>query len=63
MNSKPAVKLLGEDGNAFVLLGKSIQALEEAGYSQEEIDRFTKQATGGDYNHLLGTVMEWLEVV
>jgi hypothetical protein len=54
------VKLSGEDGNA--ILSRTWRALRRAGVVQEEIDRFTKEARAGDYDHLLRTVMKWVEV-
>jgi len=52
------VKLVGEDGNAFAILGRVRKALKRAKVPSEDIDVFTKEATSGDYNHLLCTVME-----
>ena len=59
---RPRVRLVGTDGNAFAVLGRVFRALREAGWSQEERDAFQKEATSGDYNHLLGTVMKHLDV-
>ena len=56
------VELLGGDGNAFMILGKMQQALRRGGVSQEKIDEFKKEAKSGDYDHLLQTCMEWVEV-
>jgi hypothetical protein len=56
------VRLIGEDGNAFTVLGKVNQALRQAGISQAERDAFRQEATAGDYDHLLQTVMRWVEV-
>ena len=56
------IRLINEDGNAFHVLGKVRAALRQAGESQEFIEAFTKEATSGDYNHLLVTVMEVVEV-
>ena len=56
------IRLINEDGNAFHVLGKVRAALRQAGESQEFIEAFTKEATSGDYNHLLATVMEVVEV-
>lgn len=58
---KPKVKLVGEDGNAFSIMGRVTRALRGAGYSKEEIDRYTKEATSGDYNHLLAVTMRWVD--
>ena len=55
-----SVKLVGEDGNAFSILGRVSSALRNAGASKEERDLFQKEATSGDYSHLLGVVMDWV---
>lgn len=56
------VKLVGEDGNAFAILGNVQRAMRRGGVPKEEIDEFLKEATSGDYNHLLATCMKWVEV-
>lgn len=55
--------LKGPEGNAFVLLGKADSALKNAGVSQEDRTHFHNQATSGDYDNLLETIMEWFTVV
>ena len=48
-------------GNAFAILGVCRRALQRAG----QLDRwesFHAQATSGDYNNLLCTVADWLDV-
>lgn len=55
--------LRGPEGNAFVLLGRARQSLKEAGYLEEFQGDFHKEATSGDYKHLLETIMEWFIVV
>jgi hypothetical protein len=54
------VKLFGEDGNAFAIIGRVKKALRKAGLNQEA-EEFVKEATSGDYNHLLCTVMKYVE--
>ena len=56
------VKLSGEDGNAYYILGKVQRALRQGGMGKEFIDAYMKEATSGDYNHLLATTMEVVEV-
>jgi hypothetical protein len=56
------VRLVGEDGNAFAILGAVTKALRKAGATPEEIREFTDEATSDDYDHLLATVMAWVEV-
>ena len=56
------VKLIGEDGNAFYILGKVQRAFREAKQSKEFIDAVIKEATSGDYSHLLATIATVVEV-
>jgi hypothetical protein len=53
------IPLIGEDGNAFAILGRVARIARNAGLPKSEIDAFQKEATSGDYNHLLATVVEW----
>ena len=55
------VKLIGEDGNAFFILGKVRQALIKNG-RKDLVEEFLKEAQSGDYDHLFSTVMEYVEV-
>lgn len=55
------VRLVGEDGNAFAILGKVSKALKRAGH-RDLAEEFLKDATAGDYNELLQTVMKYVEV-
>ena len=57
------VQLTGQDGNAFAVMGAVQRALRKAGASKDEINQYLKDAMSGDYNHLLSTTMEWVEVV
>jgi hypothetical protein len=56
------VRLVGEDGNAFAILGRVQKALKRGGASAEEVSEFFKEATSGDYDQLLQVVMRWVEV-
>ena len=56
------VKLVGTDGNAFALLAKCRVAGRKAGYTTEQVEAFTKEATAGDYDHLLQICCTWFEV-
>lgn len=56
------VPLVGQDGNAFMIIGAVTRALRQAGASYEEQDEFRNEAMSGDYNHLLQTVMAWVDV-
>ena len=56
------VELVGQNGNAFNILGICLRAMRRAGLSQEERDAFQKEATSGNYDNLLCTCMEWFNV-
>lgn len=55
------VKLIGEDGNAFAILGRVVKAMKSAGLSKEIQDAYFAEATSGDYDHLLQTTLKWVK--
>jgi hypothetical protein len=55
------MRLVGEDGNAFAILGRFQRAARAAGWSREEIRAVTDDATSGDYDDLLAVMMEHVE--
>ena len=59
---KPKLQLVGQDGNVFNVLGQAIRSAKKAGWTKEKIDKFTAEATAGDYNHALKTCMDYFEV-
>ena len=59
---KPTVKLIGQDGNAFAVMGSIKQALKSTGADKEYIDQYICEATSGDYDHLLAISMEYVNV-
>ena len=56
------VNIIGQNGNAFCILGICKRAMERAKLPQTEIDSFMSEAMSGDYDHLLQTVMAWFVV-
>lgn len=56
------VQLSGEDGNAFFIIGRVNRALKNGGATKAEIDEFQKDAMSGNYDHVLQTVMRWVNV-
>ncbi len=62
MKIKPELQLVGEDGNAFFIIGRARGVLKENGYSPDEIQAFQDEATSGDYDHVVQTCMEWFDV-
>ena len=55
------VELSGQDGNALFIIGRTRRAMREAGVSNDECNSFSKDAMSGDYDHVLQTVMRWVE--
>lgn len=61
------IKLVGEDGNAFSILGRVRRAFDRssvfAEWSDEdaeaEWENYYAEATSGDYDNLLATTMRW----
>lgn len=56
------VKLVGNNGNAFAILGTVKQALRKGKVPQDKIDEFLKEAMSGDYDNLLIVCMNWVDV-
>lgn len=54
--------ILGEDGNAFMILGIAVSLAKTHGIAKEQVDEFVNEATEGDYNHLLATCMKYFNV-
>jgi len=57
------VKLVGEDGNVFSIIGKVSRELKKAGF-KDEMREFQERAFRcGSYNEVLQLVLEYVEVV
>jgi hypothetical protein len=54
------VELVGQDGNALSIIGRTTRAMKNAGLPLSDIEDFQTEAMSGDYNHLLQTVMKWV---
>jgi len=59
---KPTVKLTGEDGNAFAIMGTVAKALQKAGFSQEHIAKYYEESSSGDYDNLIRVAMKYANV-
>lgn len=57
----PGFKLVGEDGNAFFIMGRWGGAARKAGIPQEVRDAVMKDAQSGDYSHLLCVFVPWVQ--
>ncbi len=60
--TKPILKLVGRDGNAFVILGNAVKVAKRSGWDKVQIDTFLAEAESGDYDHLLQTCMKYFDV-
>ena len=60
--TKPTVKLIGEDGNAFSIMGRVKKALMLVGADKEYVDKYLNEAISGDYDHLLVVSMEYVNL-
>lgn len=57
------VRLSGQDGNVFFIIGRVIQALRRAGCAESEIDAFWNEvSSSGSYDAALAVVMRWVSV-
>jgi hypothetical protein len=56
------VQLTGNDGNAFAIMSSVANALRSVGATPEEIKQYQTESMAGDYDNLLRTAMEWVEV-
>lgn len=51
------LNLTGVDGNAFAILGAFSDAASRQGWSRDDIKTIIDEATDGDYDHLLQTIV------
>ena len=54
------MRLVGEDGNAWAIMGRASAALRRAGASKDVIKAYTDAAMSGDYDNLLRVTMAWV---
>lgn len=55
------VNLVGEDGNAFAILGRAQRAMKRAGHG-DLWEQYHEEATSGDYNNLIATTVRWFTI-
>jgi hypothetical protein len=56
MKKKVKMKLVGLNGNAFVLMGTFANKAKEQGWTQDDVDGVMNECMSSDYNHLLATL-------
>lgn len=59
---KPKLRLTGENGNVFNILGLALEAGKAAGWTQEKISKFMKEAMSDDYDNALQVCMKFFDV-
>jgi len=59
---KPIVKLVGNDGNAWAIIGRCTESARKAKWTSEQINEFRVKAMSGDYDNLLCTASEYFDV-
>jgi hypothetical protein len=55
------VRLVGYDGNAIAILGRTRHALHDGGASTDDVASFMREATGANCDQLLAKVVRWVE--
>lgn len=61
-DNKPPLKLIGENGNAYNLLGLARRAATKAGWPNERWEKVRDRAISGNYDHLLAVLMDNFDV-
>ena len=57
------VELLGQDGNAYAILGAVRRAMRRHNVDEDEIEMYLEEAKSGDYDNLLAVTQEYVTVV
>lgn len=58
----PIVKLIGEDGNVFNLIGLASKALKRAGQPEPAAELTKRAFASGSYDEVLNLIQEYCEV-
>lgn len=58
---KVKLNLGGLDGNAYALMGAFQRQARQEGWTKEEIDEVITDCKSGNYDHLLGVLIEHTE--
>ena len=59
---KPAVRMVGEDGNAFAIIGRVSKALKRAGYPDKAKEWQAAAMSCESYDHLLNLTWDYADV-
>ena len=55
--------LVGVNGNAFAIIGFVQSVMKKEGFTRESIEAYRKDATSGDYYHLLMVSKDKLDLI
>lgn len=58
-DKKPILKIIGENGNAFNLLGIAMKVAKE---NNMDWDKIQNEAMNGNYNHLLWVLNKYFDI-
>jgi len=58
---KPVVRLIGEDGNAALIMARVKKALKRAGVPKSVIEKYLAESKSGDYDNLLQTAIKYAD--
>lgn len=61
--TKPTVKLIGKNGNAFNILGLCQEAAKKSGMTASRVKRIMSEMMSGDYNNLLAVAGKYFKVI
>ena len=62
INQRVRLNLVGQDSNAFFLLGAFRRAARKQGWPLAAIDAVSEECQSGDYDHLLQTLIWFTEL-
>ena len=61
MSEKPKMRLLGQDGNIFAILGRASALLRDAGQGDQAKEMRERVTGSGSYDEALNIVSEYVE--
>lgn len=56
------VQLIGTSSHALAIVSRVQKALRKNGAPKDVLDTFFKEATSGNYDHVIQTAMAWVTV-
>lgn len=59
---KPVLKLTGQDGNAFMIIGLAKRAAQKAKWPADKVSAMVQEMMSGDYDNLLRVALDNFDV-